>query len=100
MLFNRCVMKKLNFNSIVKVKLTPFGADIFYHKYDELIKEHPKLADTMKPKMPQIDKEGFTEFQLWHFIELYGNYIGMCKKSVVEDINFYINEDDLDDLKV
>lgn len=30
-------MKKINFNSIVKVKLTDFGKDIYYHKNDDLI---------------------------------------------------------------
>ena len=30
-------MKKVNFNSIVKVKLTDFGKDVYYHKDDELI---------------------------------------------------------------
>jgi len=35
-------MKKLNMNSMIKVKLTPFGADIFYHQYDELNKKNIK----------------------------------------------------------
>ena len=31
-------MKKINLNSEIKVKLTPFGAEIFYRQYDEVNK--------------------------------------------------------------
>ena len=93
-------MKKLNFNSLVKVKLTPLGVDIYYHRHDEFVKTYPKLSDVMKPTMPKIDKNGFTEFQLWHFMQLYGCYMGVGFKNVVEDISFYISEEDLENLKV
>ena len=36
-------MKKLNMNSTIKVKLTPFGTDIFYHQFDELNKKSIKF---------------------------------------------------------
>ena len=39
--------------------------------------------------MPQIDKDGFTEFQLWDFIQIYGKYIGMAKENVIVDLNIY-----------
>ena len=25
---------------------------------------------------PEIDHEGYTAMQIWHFVEIYGNYIG------------------------
>lgn len=90
-------MKKLNMNSIIKVKLTPFGVDIFYHHYDELNK---KVLNTggrpIRPRMPEIDSEGFSKFQLHHFINLYGDYMTAGQKNVVEDISIYINEEDLE----
>lgn len=89
-------MMKLNINDIVKVKLTPQGVDIFYHQFDELNKYiKSRGGKPLEPLMPRIDKDGFTEFQLWYFIELYGNHIGMAKKNVISDICLYIDDNDL-----
>ena len=75
---------KINLNEIVKVKLTPYGAEIYYKQFDELNKQRGR--EICKPHMPRIDKDGYTEFQLWHFIELYGEHIGMCKPNVIEPL--------------
>lgn len=77
-------MQKINLNEIIKVKLTPYGAEIYYKQFDELNKQRGR--EICKPKMPRIDKDGYTEFQLWHFIELYGQHIGMCKPNVIEPL--------------
>ena len=90
-------MKKLNMNSMIKVKLTPFGADIFYHQYDELNKKILKAGgEPIHPRMPQIDDEGFSKFQLHNFFNLYGDYMTVGQKNVVEDISIYIDEADLE----
>ncbi len=79
---------KINLNDRVKVKLTPLGAEIYYHQYDDLNKSIKANGGTqLKPRMPKIDKDGYTEFTLHHFINLYGEHIGMCKPNVIEPIN-------------
>ena len=78
-------MQKINLNEIIKVKLTPYGAEIYYKQFDEVNKRHGR--EICKPIMPQIDKDGYTEFQLWHFMELYGAHIGMCKPNVIEPLD-------------
>ena len=78
-------IQKINLNETIKVKLTPYGAEIYYKQFDELNKECGR--EICKPQMPQIDKDGYTEFQLWHFIELYGEHIGMCKPNVIEPLD-------------
>lgn len=78
-------MQKINLNEIIKVKLTPYGAEIYYKQFDELNKECGR--EICKPKMPMIDKEGYTEFQLWNFIELYGQHIGICKQNVIKPLD-------------
>lgn len=83
-------MKKLNWNTAVKVKLNDRGKDIYYHQFDELLKKNPSLFE---PRYPKVDDEGYTEFQLWHFMNLYGQHIQMGFPDVVADINFYIDED-------
>lgn len=84
---------KLNLNDRVKVKLTPLGAEIYYHQCDDVNKKIKENGGTeLEPIMPQIDKDGYTEFQLWHFIELYGKHIGMCKPNVIEPLDIVIVE--------
>ena len=46
--------------------------------------------------MPEIDNKGFSKFQLHHFINLYGDYMTVDQKNVVEDISIYIDEEDLE----
>lgn len=76
---------KINLNETIKVKLTPYGAEIYYKQFDEVNKQYGR--EICKPQMPRIDKDGYTEFQLWHFIELYGQHIGMCKQNVIEPLD-------------
>ena len=78
-------IRKINLNEIIKVKLTPYGAEIYYKQFDELNKQRGR--EICKPHMPRIDKDGYTEFQLWHFMELYGAHIGMCKPNVIEPLD-------------
>lgn len=93
-------MKKINLNSVIKVKLTPLGADIFYHRYDEInqkIKAHGGIP--LEPKMPKIDEAGFTQFQLWDFINLYGGCFTLGVANYpIDSLNIYIDEKNLDDL--
>ena len=94
-------MKSLNLNETIKVKLTVKGADIYYHQYDELNKIIKKNGGfPLEPRMPKIDSKGYTEFQLWHFMELYGEYFhnGMTD-SPIQGLNIYIEEETLDDVK-
>ena len=77
-------IQKINLNETIKVKLTPLGAEIYYKQFDEVNKQRGR--EICKQQMPQIDKDGYTEFQLWHFMELYGQHIGMCKPNVIEPL--------------
>lgn len=71
-------MVTINLNEIVKVKLTDRGKDIFYHQLDEvneLIKR--RGGKPLEPHMPKVDADGYTDFQLWRLMQLYGPHIGM-----------------------
>ena len=84
---------KVNLNDRIKVKLTPLGAEIYYHQYDEVNKRIKENGGTeLEPIMPRIDKDGYTGFQLWHFMELYGEYIGVCKPNVITPLDIIIVE--------
>lgn len=85
---------KINLNEVVKVKLTDLGKEIYYHQFDELNRRCGKTV--CKPSFPKEDTEGYTEFQLWNFVEIYGEHIGMAKPNVIEplEIVYELSEDD------
>lgn len=86
---------EINLNETIRVKLTDLGKDIYYHQFDELHKLLKKRGvSPFRPTMPRVDADGFTSMQLWYFIELYGNYIGVAKPNVIEPINIYYDLDE------
>ena len=80
----------INLNETVKVKLTDFGKDIFYHQCDFINERCGK--EVIKPSFPKADGDGYTSFQLWEFIELYGEHIGIGKKNVIEPLEIVYEE--------
>lgn len=86
-------MKKLNLNSIIKVKLTDYGKEIFYHQFDELNEFIGK--EYFKPEFPKVDSEGYSKFLLWDFMHVYGKPMIMGAPNVIEPLNIYINDNDL-----
>lgn len=93
-------MKKLNLNSRIRVKLTDYGKDIYYHRFDECNKFIEKNGGTpLAPNYPEKDGNGFTGFLLWKFIELYGPYIHMGAKNVIVPFDIYVDDCDLETVK-
>ena len=83
----------INLNDFVKVKLTDLGKDIYYHRFDQ-VNEYIKKrgGNLITPHMPKVDSEGKTKIQLWDFIELYGDYIGMAKPNVIEPLDLEVDQ--------
>lgn len=72
----------IDLNDMIKVRLTERGKDLYYHRYDKLIEEGVFTED--QRSLPTIDNEGKTEFQLWDFISLYGEHIGLGIESIIQ----------------
>ena len=75
---------RINLNEPIKVKLTDLGKEIYYHQYDKI--NQIAGREICKPKFPKEDENGYTEFQLWCFIELYGEHMGMTLPNVIEPL--------------
>lgn len=75
---------RINLNEPIKVKLTDWGKEIYYHQYDSI--NQIAGREICKPKLPKEDENGYTEFQLWCFIELYGIHMGMTLPNVIEPL--------------
>lgn len=65
----------MNINDTVKVKLTDYGKTIYYHRYDKLNESYGKTM--IQPSYPKVDKDGYTRFQLWDLMKLYGTSLSM-----------------------
>ena len=75
---------RINLNEPIKVKLTDWGKEIYYHQYDRT--NQIAGREICKPRFPREDENGYTEFQLWCFIELYGMHMGMALPNVIEPL--------------
>ena len=87
-------MKKLNLNEHIRVKLNDRGRDIYYHRFDDLIARGVRL----ERRYPDIDEYGYTTFQLWSFMHLYGPYMYLGAPDIFEDLSIYFDVDLLDDV--
>lgn len=75
---------RININEPIKVKLTDWGKEIYYHQYDRI--NQIAGREICKPQFPKEDENGYTEFQLWRFIELYGIHMGMTLPNVIKPL--------------
>lgn len=93
-------MKKLNWNSPIKVKLTELGKEIYRSQYDDLNKMRAAKGYSLfdRPE-PEEDENGFVHILLWKFMQLYGDNIGMGYPNVVQNLSFYIDEGELEEAK-
>ena len=81
---------RINLNETIKVKLTNFGKEVYYHQHDEFNKFVGK--EMCKPSYPKEDEDGYTEFQLWRFMELYGAYMNIALQNVIDPIEIVYDE--------
>lgn len=87
-------MKKLNLNNLIKVKLSDYGKEIYYHQFDGLNEYFGN--NIIEPHFPTVDEYGYSEFQLWDFMHIYGEYMKMGFSDCgIEELNIYIDEKDL-----
>ena len=89
-------MKKLNLNSTIGFCLNDRGKDIYYHKYDKL-NEYivSQGGEALERRYPDVDENGISWFQLWQFMDIFGNHTGLGKPEFWKELSIYIKEEDL-----
>lgn len=82
---------KFNINEYVRVKLTPKGKSILREQFEE---QHNRMPDIFKEfSLPQEDSQGFSEWQMWHLFEAFGNHIFMgCEPPFELEIEIVENK--------
>ena len=82
---------RINLNDTVKVKLTRLGKAIYRHRYDQI--NACAGEEVISPMDPKEDEEGYTSFQLWDFIDLYGRHIRLGHINVIEPLDIVCEVD-------
>ena len=78
--------KDVNLNEYIKVKLTDKGKEIYRNYYHEIDDE--KVLKTL-----DIDEEGYCKFQLWYFMEIFGEHFRMgCYLPCETNVKIQIKE--------
>ena len=89
---------KINLNETVKVKLTDYGKDVYYHRFDDLNKRIIKNGGKpIEPHFPKEDENGYCEMQLWGLMDLYGNYMSMGPQNVFKPFQIIYENDYIQD---
>lgn len=66
----------ININDKVKVKLTELGKHIYLHQFDGLNEQITRNGGKpIVPNLPKTDADGYTTFQLWNLMEIYGPHM-------------------------
>jgi hypothetical protein len=64
---------KFNINATVKVKLSERGKQIHREEWECVFGNNPNF--TYSP--PQEDEEGYSKWQMWSLMEMFGSYCGL-----------------------
>ena len=88
--------KTFNINEIVKVKLTQKGKLIYSEHQIEIQKRFNR--DKIKIDLPlnaKVDNEGFSSFQLWEFMKIFGSHMYCGAEPIIEECILYLPEGSL-----
>jgi len=80
-------MTPFNINNYVRVKLTPSGKDIHKQYYESI--RNMRTNYTYEP--PKEDTKGFSRFQLWELMSLFGEHIYMGMREQPFETTIYFD---------
>lgn len=72
----------ININNKIKVKLTDFGKSILDKEVNKL-KQISEAPDNYTPY--ETDDNGYTEFQLWQFMSIFGDSLYNGNRQIIEN---------------
>ena len=88
----------VNINDKIKVKLTAKGQEIL----DETMRQNLKkcrLTEVCNPYKDYPDAEGYTEFQLWNFMSIFGSHFFCGAPCYIENNKIIFTADEEQDSK-
>ena len=88
-------MKSFNVNSIVKVKLTEYGKELYKKRHIDFFGP-PDGPDRFPYNPPEEDADGYSQFKFWDLMNRFSYYVGIGYKLPF-DPDILIDEMDLKD---
>jgi hypothetical protein len=73
---------KYNINETIRVKLTPYGRAVHMERHFNFWRQH--RPNNIPIYTPKEEQDGWTRWQLWELMEVFGEYVGLCKQPVFE----------------
>ena len=77
-----------NINDCIKVKLTDYGYKLHVSHYRKYFTD----AHLQQYCLPFRDKEGYTKYQLWEFMNIFGEHMYNGADQVIQDNLIYFIE--------
>ena len=89
----KATLVKFNLNYSVFVKLTNEGYEYWKKKNDNIFSQVPKWVKEVNYYKNKADKNGFIKFQMWEFMQIFGDSIGLgYQPKFLIDVFFYESE--------
>lgn len=71
---------EINLNEIIKVKLNDKGKEIFNNRYEGIFPPH--VLSQLNIKQLNTDEDGYSEFQLHEFANIFGGHFGPAVQDI------------------
>lgn len=84
-------MKPFNVNDTIWVKLTEQGLAVHWKWHTDLWTGLGRLKD-FPYTPPKVNEDGFSSFQLWVFMEIFGPAFGMLQPPVIKNNDIWFEE--------
>lgn len=86
----KATLLKFNLNYSVFVKLTNEGYEYWKKKNDNLFSQVPEWIKEENYYKNKTDKNGFIKFQMWEFMQIFGDSIVFgCQPKFLINVFFY-----------
>lgn len=81
-------VKEFNINDFIKVKLTEHGRNMHIQNYKKYLGENYNKNFYV----PKKDRQGLTKYQLWEFMNIFGEHMFNGAEQVIENNLIYFEE--------
>ena len=79
------MLHAFNINNWIKVKLTDKGREILQNYWNRICSKFPQLDPDPSYFATHTDADGYTRFQLWEFMQIFGEHLCLGSPLYVEN---------------
>lgn len=79
------MLPAFNINDWIKVKLTDKGKEILHNYWNRICLAVPQLKPDPSYFATHTDADGYTRFQLWEFMQIFGEHLRLGSPLYIEN---------------